>query len=121
MSNDSSSYCVKCGNPLESCLCDIVCDECDEPLFMCECGGVHDFCDKGCEQEDSACYHEVTICMICEAIIDDDAILGEEGYFCENCGDVVCADCAQPAVDETGEIVFVCKTCLGENRGRLRG
>jgi len=122
MTNKDEARCEKCGRPVGTCFCDLFCEHCGEPPFVCKCDESYDFCGGGsCALDDDASYHEVTICMICEAVINDDAMPGDGIYFCENCGDAICPDCAQPAVDEAGEIVFVCVTCIDKNRTASRG
>lgn len=112
--------CDKCGRPSPFCMCDLSCEKCCGPVFLCECDEMdydgYDGCGGTCEQ-----FHEITLCMICEAIINDDAVPGDGIYFCENCGDAICPDCAQPAVDEAGEIVFVCVACIDKNRDKPCG
>lgn len=121
MTNKDDARCKKCGRLASLCFCDLYCQKCGEPLFMCSCDAGCGGCGGLCDQDDGANYHEVTICMICEVIIDDDAVPGEGSHFCENCGDAICPKCAQPALDEAGEIVFVCKTCVDKNRNDTCG
>jgi hypothetical protein len=72
------------------------CEKCGRPFFLCEC--------------DDADEDEILICHHCENRVDNEE-LGITFHVCEECAGAVCAECAIPVVDRSGEPFFICLGC----------